>query len=161
MLENLLNLVKENAGETIINNPAIPNERNNEAISYASTSIVDTLKGAVANGNISDVVSMFTGSNAGSSALSQTMQGGFIKNLMDKFGLDSAQAGNIASNLLPNILNKFVHKTNDPNDKSFDLQDIVQNISGGAGGLDLQDILSKFSGGNAGGLMDSVKGFFK
>ena len=161
MLENLSNLIKEHAGEAIINNPDIPNERNDEAISYASSSIMDTLKGAVSNGNISDVVSMFTGGNAGASTLSQNIQGGFIQNLMDKFGLDSAKAGGIANNLLPNILNKFVNQTNDPNDNSFDLQDIIQNISGGAGGLDIQNILSKFNNGNGGGLMDTVKGLFK
>src|SRR6476660_1491861 len=104
MFENLLNLVKENAGDAIINNPAIPNERNDEAISYASNSIVDGLKGALANGNINDVVSMFTSGNAAASPVAQNIHGGFVQNLMDKFGLDNGQAGSIASNLLPSIL---------------------------------------------------------
>ncbi|MBG9375266.1 DUF937 domain-containing protein [Panacibacter sp. DH6] len=162
MLENLINLVKENAGDSIINNPAIPNERNDEAVGLASSSILDTLKGAIAGGNINDVVGMFTnGNNAGSSPLAENMKGGFVQNLMEKFGLDSAQAANIANNLIPNILGKFVHKTNDPNDNSFDLQDILQKVSGGsAGGLNIQDVLSKFNNGKDGGIMDTVKGFF-
>ena len=32
MLDNLLDLVKQHAGEAIINNPVIPTERNDEAI---------------------------------------------------------------------------------------------------------------------------------
>jgi hypothetical protein len=162
MFENLLNLVKENAGDAIINNPAIPNERNDEAISYASNSIVDGLKSALANGNINDVVSMFTGGNAAASPVARNIHGGFVQNLMDKFGLDSNQAGGIASNLLPSILNKFVSKTNDPNDNSFDLGDIMQKLSGGTSGMDLQNIISKFQTGSAsgGGLMDTVKGLF-
>jgi hypothetical protein len=33
MLENLQDLIKQHAGDAIINNPAIPNERNDEAVS--------------------------------------------------------------------------------------------------------------------------------
>ncbi|MEO6583969.1 MAG: hypothetical protein ABIO05_06575 [Ferruginibacter sp.] len=164
MFENLLNLVKENAGDAIINNPAIPNERNDEAISCASNSIVDGLKGAISSGNISDVLSMFIGGNAANSPIAHNIQGGFIQNLMDKFGLDGNQASGIANNLMPSILNKFVHKTNDPNDNSFHLQDIIQNLTGGKGGLDIQNIISQFQGnanGEGTGLMDTVKGLFK
>jgi len=161
MLENLINLVKENAGDAIINNPAIPNERNDEAVSLASNSIVDGLKGAISSGNIRDVLNMFnSGGNAAASPVAQNIQGDFVQNLMNQFGLDSNQAGGIANNLLPNILNKFVHKTNDPNDSSFDLQNILHNVGGG--NLDIQGILSKFSGGaGGGGLMDTVKGLFQ
>jgi hypothetical protein len=162
MFENLLNLVKQNAGDAIINNPAIPNERNDEAIADASSSIVDGLKGAIANGNINDVLNMFTGGNAAASPVAQNIQGGFIQNLMDKFGLDGNQAGSIANNLLPSILNQFVNKTNDPKDNSFDLQDIIQKLSGSNGGFDGQNIISQFQGGNSSsGLMDTVKGLFK
>lgn len=165
MFENLLNLVKENAGETIIDNPAIPNERNDEAISYASNSIVDGLKGALANRNINEVLSMFTGGNAAASPIAQNIQSGFIQNLMDKFGLDSGQAGGIATNLLPSVLNQFAHKTNDPNDNSFDLQNIMQSLTGGNNSdLNIQNIISQFQGENhsgGNGLMDTVKGLFK
>jgi hypothetical protein len=160
MFENLLNLVKENAGDAIINNPAIPNERNDEAISTASSSIIDGLKNAVSSGNISGIMEMFTGGNAAATPLAQNIHGGFVQNLINQFGLNSNQAGGIANSLLPNILNKFVHKTNDPNDNSFDLQSILHNVGGGS--LDVQNILSKFNGGaTSSGLMDTVKGLFQ
>lgn len=163
MFENLLNLVKENAADAIINNPAIPNDRNDEAISYASNSIVDGLKGALTNGNINDVLSMFKGENAAASPIAQNIQGGFIQNLMEKFGLDNAQAGGIANSLLPSILNQFASKTNDPNDNSFDLQDIVQKLNGGNGEFDIQQLIAQFQGTHTGGtgLIDTVKGLFK
>ena len=44
MLENLTNLVKEQAGDSIINNPAIPNEQNDNAIQAASGSITEVLQ---------------------------------------------------------------------------------------------------------------------
>ena len=44
MFDNLLELVKSQAGDTIINNTAIPNQHNDEAVEVASSSIFDTLK---------------------------------------------------------------------------------------------------------------------
>jgi len=162
MLENLQNLVREHAGDAIINNPSIPNDKNEEAVSDASNSIVAGLKGAVANGNIDGVVNLFkAGSNsAGSSPVTQNIQAGYAQDLVHKFGLDHGKASQIAGSLIPIVLQKFVHKTNDPNDKSFDLQNIITSITGGAG---LQDILGKFTGGgkeDEGGMMGKIKGMF-
>lgn len=169
MLESLLNLVKEHAGDAIINNPAIPNERNDEAIATTSHSIFDTLKNAVSGGNIGDLVSMFKGGGNGAAAsgLDQQVQGGVAGELMRKFGLDQGQAGNIASSLVPSVLQQMVHKTNDPNDSSFDIKGILGSLTGGgqAGGLDLQGMLNKFTGGgeggdSGGGILGKLKGLF-
>lgn len=163
MLENLQNLVRQHAGDAIINNPSIPNERNDEAVEAASDSIVGGLKDAVSKGNITDVMSLFKGGEqaAPQSALAQNIKGGFVENLTKKFGLDQGKAGQIASTLIPIVLQKFVHKTNDPNDKSFDLQDVLGKLGGGAGIG--KDILGKLGGSNneeGGGLMGKVKGLF-
>jgi len=168
MFENLLDLVKGNAGEAIINNPAIPNEHNDAAVELASNSIFDTLKNAVTSGNLNSVLGMFSAgaANAGNSQLAGLMQNDMVQNLMHKFGLDQSQAGNVASNLLPNVLQNLVHKTNDPNDSSFNIQSIVSNLSGNAGGgFDVGDLLNQFTGSqqqsnNSGGIMDSLKGLF-
>ncbi len=75
--------------------------------------------------------------------------------------MDHGKAGQIAGSLIPMVLKKFVHKTNDPNDKSFDLSSIITSLTGGAG---LQDILGKKTGsGNddgEGGIMGKIKGMF-
>lgn len=166
MLDNLFNLVKSYAGDSIINNPAIPNEHNDAAVEVASSSIFDTLKSAATGGNIGDVMSMFSGgaNNAASSPLAGVMQNNMVQSLMHKFGLDQGAAGNIASGLLPNVLQNLVHKTNDPNDSNFDMQNILSNVTGGGGGFDIGSLVSQFSGGNnqqsGGGILDSVKGLF-
>ena len=166
MLDNLFNLVKSYASDGIINNPAIPNEHNDAAIEVASTSIFDTLKNAATNGNVGDVMSMFSGgsSAASSSPLAGLMQNNMVQNLMQKFGLDNAAASNVASSVLPNTLNSLVSKTADPNDSSFDIKDILAKVNGGAGGFDIGSLVSNFTGGGsgnqAGGLMDTVKGLF-
>ena len=164
MLDNLLDLVKQHAGEAIINNPAIPNERNDEAISTATSSIFDGLKNAASNGNISDIMSLFSGGgNVANSGILQNIQGGFIGDLMQKFGIDQNAASGIAGNLIPTVLQQLVHKTNDANDSSFDLQSIISKVGGG--NLDVQSLIGQFTGGgqsqqSGGGIMDSLKGLF-
>lgn len=172
MLENLLDLIKQNAGSAIIENPAIPNEHNEAAVSMASSSIMDGLKNMIASGNTQDVVSLFNhqGGDIANTPAAQQISGGFIQNLMGKFGLNEGAASGIAASLIPMVLQKLVHKTNDASDSSFDIQGIIGSLVGGGGqqqpaagggGLDIQGILSQFTdGGNAGGggIMDTLKG---
>lgn len=175
MLENLINLVKEHAGSSIINNPAIPNQQNNEAISTASNSIVGGLQNLLGGGGIKDVLKLFGGQSGNINndhPVVQNISGNVVQDLMKKFNLDQGAASNIAGGLVPNVLQNLVNKTNDPNDNSFDIQGIFNSLSGGktggmniqgllgkvtAGGLDkdgdgdtdLQDLMSMFSGGGA------------
>jgi len=181
MFDQLLDLVKKHAGDAIVNNPDIPNEKNEEAINNASTSISSGLQSMLSQGGMKDILKMFGGKDDGG-AVSSSISGGFIQNLMDKFGLDKQQAGNVADKVVPGVLNDMVKKTNDPNDNSFDIQGIFNNLSGGqTAGLNVQSLLDKVKGGkldldgdgdtdlqdlmsvvngNGGGLMDKVKGLF-
>ena len=189
MLDNLLNLIRENAGSSIINNPAIPNERNEEAIATTGNSIVGGLQNMLGNGGIKDVLNLFGGQGIDikNNPVAQNLSGNVIQDLMQKFNLDQGAASNIAGNLVPNVLQNLVSKTNDSNDSSFDIQGIFNSLSGGktgsldiqgllgkvnSGGLDkdgdgdtdLQDVMSMFSGGGSSksgaGVLDTVKGLF-
>lgn len=63
-----------------------------------------------------------------------------------------------------NVLQGLVHKTNDPNDSSFDMQNILSTVTGGNGGFDIGGLINQFSGGSnqqsGGGILDTVKGLF-
>ena len=116
MFDNLLQLIKENAGESIINNPAIPNEKNDAAIQVAGEGI-NPMVGQISN-NVA-------------------------QSLMSKFGIDAGQAQNIVNNLVPGVMSKFVQKTNDPNDNSLDIQGILSSLSGTSGGAGILDSVKK------------------
>ncbi|MEO8148268.1 MAG: DUF937 domain-containing protein [Bacteroidia bacterium] len=135
MLENLLSLVKEHAGDAIINNPAIPNEQNEAAIGETANGIMSALQSQASGGNLQNILGMFQGGDAANSPVASAISNNVAGNLMNKFGIDSGQAGNIVQTMLPGILNSLVNKTNDPNDSSFNLQDIVSKIGGNAGGV--------------------------
>lgn len=149
MFENLLNLVKEQAGDAIVNNPAIPNEHNDAAIQSAGNSIAGSLQNLVGSGGLNDVLKMFTGGgDVSNSPVTQAVSGNVIQDLMSKFGLDQGAAGSIAGSLVPSVLQNLVSKTNDPNDSSFDIQGVLSSLTGGkSGGMDIQGMLGKLTQG--------------
>ncbi|MGL4596061.1 MAG: hypothetical protein ACRCYO_00950 [Bacteroidia bacterium] len=138
MFENLLNLVKENAGDAIVNNPAIPNEHNDAAIETTGNSIMNTLKSQASSGNMDQLMNMFKGGTPdASNPIVNSVSNNVASDLMSKFGIDQGAASGIAAKLIPQVMNKFVNKTNDPNDSSFDIGGIMSSLTGGgaAGGI--------------------------
>ena len=73
------------------------------------------------------------------------MQNNFVQSLMQKFTLDQNGATNIASSLIPSVLNSLSQKVNDPNDSSFDLQSIISSVSGG----NISSLINQFTNNNA------------
>lgn len=163
MLDQLIKLVEQNAGDAIVNNPAIPNQFNNDAIQEVAQQIFTGLQGQVQQGNLQQVVGMFKGSS-GSSLTSNPMVAQIISsvagNFAAKFGVSPQLAQQVVSGLVPQVMNQFVNKTNDPNDGDFDLQDMMRNFSGNSG-LDIGDLLGQFSGGKTGGLGNVLGKLFR
>ena len=183
MLENLINLIKQNAGSAITDNPDIPNEKNEEAVQVASHSIMDTLKQAISGGNLQDVMKLFSGNaqHVGNNPVVQQASSNVVDQLKDKLGLNHQQATGVADKLVPDVMSQLAQKTADPSDNSFNVQDIFNKLSGGkTAGVDIQGMMSKFKGkldtdgdgdvdlqdlkgllgGSGGSMMDKVKSLF-
>jgi len=147
MFENLLQLVKENAGDAIVNNIAIPNEHNDAAIQTTASGIMDHLKGLTANGGVEKVMEMFNGGDVQNNQEVNNMSSNIAGDLMSKFGLNSEMANSAIKNLIPVVMSQLVSKTNDPKDSSFNLDGIIGSLSGG-------------KSGGIGGLLGGLKGLF-
>ena len=163
MFDQLMMLVQQNAGNAILNNDAIPNERKHEAVETITYSITDTLKNAVQSGKLGEVMQLFNNgsNNVAASPLTQNMQDNLNNNMVQRFGLSNAQAGSIASSVIPVVLSKFVHKTNDPNDNSFNLCSILAHLGGSS--FDVSSLLNNLSSGNneeSGNIKDALKNMF-
>lgn len=185
MLEELFNLVKGSASESVINNPDVPNEQNNEVVAEATNTVASGLRNMVAGGGLQNILSLFGGKgnnqqqgNGGilNNPIISMMIGHFAGKLMSKFKMGGQQANSVASNLIPNVISNLVNKTNDPNDSSFSLEKLLNSITGGQSGqvvqeqqqttgnadFNLSDLISQFTGGQqnsgsgGGGLMDIV-----
>ncbi|TCC93332.1 hypothetical protein EZ428_00745 [Pedobacter frigiditerrae] len=169
MLENLEQLVRDNAQELIVNNGQVPNEHNEAAIQAASGSIFDTLKEQISTGKISQLADVFNKPDAvQANPVVQEATSSFTDKLAG-FGINAEMAKSIGASLIPVIMGKLVNKTNDPNDSSFNIQDMLGKFAGGADGkFDLTDVMSMFNGGGqaqagqpaGGGVLDKLKGLF-
>ncbi|MCW3092231.1 MAG: hypothetical protein JWP81_3300 [Ferruginibacter sp.] len=181
MLDNLMNLIRQNSGNAILNNNAIPNERNEQAVQTAGTSIISTLQNALAGGRISEVLNFFKGGGATSQDIVKEATDNYANDLQRNVGLDETAAQDAASRVVPATMDQLASKTADPSDSSFNIQDIFNKLSGGkTGRMDVQALLNKFGGGKfdkdrdgdvdlqdlktmfsgGGGIMDKVKGMF-
>ncbi len=169
MLENLEQLVRDHAQELIVNNNDVPNEQNDSAIQAASGSIFDTLKEQVSSGKLSELANVFNQREVdASNPVVQNATSSFTDKLAG-LGINLETAKKIGASLIPVIMSKLVNKTNDPNDSSFNIQDMLGKFAGGADGkFDLTDVMGMFNGANptqegqqqGGGMLDKLKGLF-
>lgn len=150
MLDQLVQLVRDSAQETVVANPAIPNEQNDAVIGEASHSIASGLQEALASGNVKDVMGLFNsnGQVDNNNPVVNNISGNLISSLTEKFNLNGSTAAAIAGSLIPSVLGSLVKKTNDPSDNGFSLDGIFSSLTGGSTqGLNLGGLLGKFAGG--------------
>ncbi|MES2139664.1 MAG: DUF937 domain-containing protein [Bacteroidota bacterium] len=146
MLDQLINLVKEHAGDAIINNKDVPNEKNDAVIKTTATGIMDHLKNLAGSGGIDSISNLLSnGSKAGNSELSG-MSSTIAKTISSKFGIEESKVEGIVKSLIPTVMNSLSKKTNDPNDSSFTMQGILGSLTKGSGGI--------------GGILNTFKKFF-
>ena len=170
MLKELFDLVKGEATETVINNPDVPNQYNNDVVAEATNTVASGLRNVVAGGGVQNILSMFGGNTNKKSLLSNPivamMMGHFASKLINKFKMGTSQANNLSGNLIPNVLGSLINKSNDPNDSAFSLEKLLASITGGrsnqvtsqSGGIG--GLLKQLNGGgqsNGGGFLDIVK----
>ena len=192
MLEQLMDLIKQQGEESVVRNPAIPNEQNSQVLGEAGNSIINGLQGALAGGGLSQVMKLFSSGNGAGimdNPIVQNIVQSFTGKLTNQFNVSPAQATQVSSSLIPQVLQGLTGKVADANDSSLDINSMMQSLTGGqTSGINFQDLLQKFQGaggdvdgdgdsdlqdiiarvsgganqsaGSSGGLADMVKGLF-
>lgn len=140
MLDTLMNLVRQHAGQAVTNNPAIPNGQNDNAIQAISSGILGGLQQQAQGGGLGSLLGMVMGqggaANPGSiqqSPVTQGVQQNVQQSLIERLGISPQVAMSIAAAVVPMILNKLMHKAQDPADNSINQNDILTNATGKQG----------------------------
>ncbi len=177
MLEELFNLVKGSATDSVINNPQVPNEQNNDVVAEATNTVASGLRNMVAGGGLENILSMFKQGGDSQSLLNNPvvnmMIGHFTGKLMNNHNMSGQQANQVAGSLIPDVISNLINKTNDPGNSRFTIEGLLNSITGGQSnqviqeqqtsgnnGFNFQDLIGQFTGGGqaggGGGLMDIV-----
>jgi len=162
MLDKLLNLIKGNSKEAVIDNPVIPNAKNNAAVESAGSSILGTLQKAIADGDVQGVLAYFKkhaiGSASGShDPIVKKATNDYSQSLQQDLNLSEKDASTVAEKVIPASMSQLAAKTVDPNDDSFSMQDIFSKLSGGKSDkINFQQMLKNFDGGKLDHNLDGV-----
>jgi len=172
MLDQLFNIVKQFGQDSVVNNPEVPNEYNQEVMADATSTIASGFQNVMAGGGFQNILDLFKGGgNAGGGGIGgliknpmvSMMVGYFISKLVSKYKMSPASASNVANNLIPNSINDLINQTNDPSNEKATMDNFVGSLVGrGAtpeeeeqsseSGFSLQNLLEQFTGGgNSGG----------
>ncbi len=140
-----MELVRESGQQTVVENPAVPNEHNEAVMQEASSSIFSGLQNMMQTGGPGALKGLFEGVQSGDNnhPAVQQVANQFSGNLMQKFGLDSGAAKALAISLIPMVLGKLMNRSqNAPQGSGFSIGNILGSLMGGGG-----------IGGALGGLM--------
>lgn len=172
-----MNLVKQQSGQAVINNPAIPNDQNDNVMQTVASSIMSGLGQQAQGGGLGNLLGMVVngGGNVQDNPVTQGVQQNVEQSLMQKLGISPQVAMSVAAAVVPMVLGKLMNKAADPNDSSVDGNSIMGAATGqqgvdwmGAassamadGKLDMNDLMRVMSGqqgGQAGGGLGSMLG---
>lgn len=169
MLDKIFDLVKKFGQDTVVNNPEVPNQYNDDVMADATKTIGSGFQNVMAGGGFQNILDLFKGgankSGGGVGGLLKNpivtmMVGYFISKLVGKYKMNPAAASNVSNSLIPNVLQGLISRTasTDPADDAFDFNDLIGSLTGGkvktsesgTGGFNFQGLLNKFLGGGNG-----------
>ncbi len=166
MFETLMNLVQQQSGQAVINNPAIPNAQNNDVMQTIANSMMGGLQQQAQGGGLGNLLGMAMGQGGAveNHPVTQGVQQHVEQNLMEKLGISPQVAMSVASMVVPMVLGKLMNKAQDPNDNSIDTNGMMNQITGqqgtdwmgmassamADGKLDMSDLM-RVAGGMGGG----------
>jgi uncharacterized membrane protein len=129
MFDEILKMVKDRLGNDPQVSSAIPADQQDAVHHEIARHITDQLKNQAAlEGGAGGLLSKLQSTLTSGSPVVGAIEGGLVGSLFSKFGLSPMVTGAIAG-ALPGLLQKFVHKANDPNDSSITKESIDQSLS--------------------------------
>lgn len=132
MFDELMNIVRQEGQQTVVENPAVPNEQNEAVMQEASSSVMSSMQGMMQQGGPGALKSLFEGVQSGNTdhPAVQQVTNNFSGNPMQKFGMNSGAAKALAVSLIPMVLSKLMHRAK-TGGSGFDIGSILGSLTGG------------------------------
>jgi len=130
MFEKLFQLVKNNAGKAVMENPEIPEKYREAVINEASSSIIEVLKGQMESGKLKDLVKYFQYPEIYKNPLVSSVANKFAIKLNKFYGIDPASSLKIANSLMKPVMLELIRQTKNQDNKEFALSSFLSKING-------------------------------
>ncbi len=155
-MDNIISMVKDKVASVIGSDTDIPQDKKEETVKTATTSIIDGLKSSIKPDNISSFTSLLGMGGSGTQDTGQVkdneitrgVESNVVSSLTSKVGLNQGSATMIAALLVPAVIALFAHKAKNSNGSGFDVGSLVKAFTGNG---------NSSSGGN---IMEKVGSFF-
>lgn len=129
-----MEMVRQHAQGSVVENDAIPNEHNEAVMHEASGSILFGIQHMAQQGGLDQILSGLKNGTA-----DKQMESNFAQNIASKFGIGNQQAAQVAGALIPTVLSQLTSKLQNGN---FNLQDILNQFGGGTSGGGIMNNIS-------------------
>ncbi len=134
MLDQIIQLAKEQGTAYFKNQTNVPNEQAEEAAETAGESIFEGLKDQVLSGNLSGVKDLLSGNAKmdSSNPIVGQIISMFTSKLSGKSGISNDVAENAAQGGIPNLLQSLIGKfmSTDKADSGFDVAELAKSVMG-------------------------------
>jgi len=139
MLEELMNRIRQFGQSSVVENPAVPNEHNEDVMREAGSSIFSGLKGLADNGDTDGISGLLEGKQ--NHPAMAKVENNFADNIIQKFGINGNVAKSLAAGLIPAVLASLLKRRGSGNHGGLSLQSILSSINGG-GNVNQNSMLS-------------------
>ena len=132
MLDSILNLVKDTVANTVNSNGSVPEDKKSQTVETTTHAVANGLKENFTLGNMSNLINLFSsGSSAGSNPITNNIASTVTSALIQKVGLSQSVANMISTTVVPLVMKVISGKVNDPNEKGFNVESLIETFSGG------------------------------
>lgn len=146
-----MSLVKGQVADTVAGVAGVPEDKKEQAVETAASTIMESVKKYATPENIDKVMSMLnSGGNAesviGNSEMVRGVSSNVVSGLIEKVGIKPEIAEKITSAVIPAIISLFKNKVNDDNEPGFNAGSLIGALTGNKGSGGIMDMVGGFLG---------------
>lgn len=134
MLDQLQDIVRHVGQQAVVENPAVPDEKNDAVLHETNQSIFGGMQQLLQQRGAGGLTQLFQGVQSGDAQGNpavQQLSSSVAGNLAGKLGINAATAQQIAGSMIPQVIGQLFNRTKDPAHKGLDIGGLLSSLGGG------------------------------